>query len=821
MEEIARRESAPVARLFLAAILATALGSLGSVAVAEDQYYVSDYATNKVVIYNRTANGDLAPSRTIQTEVLHPHGIRIDPNRGELFVPLNQSNAVKVYDVNASYPGNDSPKRTIAGPLTLITRPVGTAIDTVHQELYVTNDIDGGAYITVFPLLGSGNIAPIRTLGGDQTGIAGPNGIVVDLVHDELYIVNYRPDYGGSITVFPRTASGNVAPQRVIQGPNTTFSRPQELAVDLTNNELIVANSAFSTSSTGSVLVFARTAVGDASPLRQISGTNTQLCTPIGLSLDSVHDEIVVANGNFFIGSCPATVTVYGRTANGNVAPVRQIGPGPNSGFVELVSVTVRRSVDCSVEANGTPCDDGNPCTQTDTCQAGVCNGSNPVTCPAPDQCHLAGVCDTSTGVCSNPTKTNGSTCSDGNACTLTDTCQNGVCTSGSPVVCTAPDLCHVPGTCNPATGVCSASTPVVCTASDTCHVAGVCNTGTGVCSNPAKANGSPCDDGNSCTSGESCQGGVCGGGSTICTTLMAEYRFEEASGSNVLDTSGHGNNGTIAGATRTSSGRYGAALYFNGTDALVNVNDSPSLDLTTGMTLEAWVNPSIVTPDWRDVIYKGLNDTYYLEGTSDQSGRPATAASFASAPLFAPSELTPNTWSHLAATYDGANFILYVNGGQVASRPQTGSIQPSTGLLTLGGDPTFGQYWTGLIDEVRIYNRALSSGELQEDLSAPGVCGIMGGSLRFAADKHTISWTSSVVFGPFDLAKGDLGLLRSSGGNFTGATCLLNNVTATTTTDPADPAAGGGAYYLMRCHGGTWDDQTEFVDRGTLVACP
>jgi hypothetical protein len=55
------------------------------------------------------------------------------------------------------------------------------------------------------------------------------------------------------------------------------------------------------------------------------------------------------------------------------------------------------------VALNGTACDDGNACTQTDTCQAGVCTGGNPVTCTALDQCHTAGTCNPTTGICSNP----------------------------------------------------------------------------------------------------------------------------------------------------------------------------------------------------------------------------------------------------------------------------------------------------------------------------------------------------------------------------------------------------------------------------------
>src|SRR3989454_318446 len=66
--------------------------------------------------------------------------------------------------------------------------------------------------------------------------------------------------------------------------------------------------------------------------------------------------------------------------------------------------------------ANGTACSDGNACTQTDICQSATCTGCNPVLCTASDQCHVAGTCNTSTGVCSNPNAANGTACSDGNS---------------------------------------------------------------------------------------------------------------------------------------------------------------------------------------------------------------------------------------------------------------------------------------------------------------------------------------------------------------------------------------------------------------------
>src|SRR5207248_742343 len=141
---------------------------------------------------------------------------------------------------------------------------------------------------------------------------------------------------------------------------------------------------------------------------------------------------------------------------------------------------------------DGAPCDDGSACTQTDTCQAGACAGTNPVACTASDQRHTAGTCNPATGTCSNPAKPDGVPCDDGNACTQTDACQAGACAGTNPVACTASDQCHTAGTCNPATGACS---------------------------NPAKPNGVPCDDGSACTQTDTCQAGACVGTNPVACT--------------------------------------------------------------------------------------------------------------------------------------------------------------------------------------------------------------------------------------------------------------------------------------------------------------
>ncbi len=201
---------------------------------------------------------------------------------------------------------------------------------------------------------------------------------------------------------------------------------------------------------------------------------------------------------------------------------------------------------------------------------------------------------------------------------------------------------------------------------------------------------------------------------------LVAAYSFDEGAGTTVADASQNGNGGTIGTATWSTQGRFGNALSFNGTNAHVTVADSSSLDLTTGMTLEAWVFPT-AGGGWRDVMYKGQDDIYYLMSSSS-GGQPATGGTFAS-PLFGPSALPLNAWSHLAATYDGQTLRLFRDGQQVASRAQTGPITVSTGALTIGGDALYGQRFAGRIDDVRVYNTALTQQQIQADM-ATGVGG-------------------------------------------------------------------------------------------------
>ena len=202
---------------------------------------------------------------------------------------------------------------------------------------------------------------------------------------------------------------------------------------------------------------------------------------------------------------------------------------------------------------------------------------------------------------------------------------------------------------------------------------------------------------------------------------LVAAYGFEEGAGSAVGDASGLGNAGTISGATWVTAGKYGKALSFNGTSSLVTVNDTAALHLTTAMTLEAWVRPS-ASASWRSVLLKETsNGLAYGLYASNASSRPAGFIHIgADIDATGPTAIALNAWTHLAASYDGAAFRLYVNGSQVTSRAVSGSVATSTSPLRLGGNTIWGEYFAGVIDEVRIYNRALSAAEVQADMNTP-----------------------------------------------------------------------------------------------------
>ena len=214
---------------------------------------------------------------------------------------------------------------------------------------------------------------------------------------------------------------------------------------------------------------------------------------------------------------------------------------------------------------------------------------------------------------------------------------------------------------------------------------------------------------------------------SPAATNLVGAWGFDETSGTTAVDASGRNNTGTLNGPARSAAGKFGGALSFDGINDWVTVPDADVLDLTTGMTMEAWVRPSAVGAAWRTVMLKEQpNNLIYALYAGDGSGRPATDVfTTADRGFSGTTAMVLDAWTHLAATYDGTTQRLYVNGVQVATKATTGSIRASTGVLRIGGNGTWNDEWfAGLIDEVRLYNKALTAAQIQADMTTPVTSG-------------------------------------------------------------------------------------------------
>ncbi len=203
---------------------------------------------------------------------------------------------------------------------------------------------------------------------------------------------------------------------------------------------------------------------------------------------------------------------------------------------------------------------------------------------------------------------------------------------------------------------------------------------------------------------------------------LVAAFPCNEGTGTTITDLTATQHVGTLSGAGWTAQGKYGSALVFDGVNDWVTIPDANALDLTTGATVMAWVYPTALG-GYRTVVMKETpgGAAYYLYsgpgnlamgGGGFNGGGYRETSGGAVLPL--------NTWTHLATTYDGANVRVYRNGALVATLAGTGPYDQSASPLRLGGNATWDEWWQGRIDEVRVYNRALSAAEIAIDRDTP-----------------------------------------------------------------------------------------------------
>ncbi len=200
---------------------------------------------------------------------------------------------------------------------------------------------------------------------------------------------------------------------------------------------------------------------------------------------------------------------------------------------------------------------------------------------------------------------------------------------------------------------------------------------------------------------------------------LVAYWRFD----GNALDLSGNGNHGTINGAMFVQ-GISGQALSFDGINDYVNMGDKPSLRINGPYTIETWVYSN--QNNLGQILSKSrLHDlrNYELLWLDEGNGGPKIKFEFSinGVTYWTYSQLLKyKEWYYVAGIYDGVYMKLYVNGNQVAITSASGMVDVNTEPLTIGRRSDGVRFFNGIIDEVRIYNRALTTSEIQANYNAP-----------------------------------------------------------------------------------------------------
>jgi len=204
---------------------------------------------------------------------------------------------------------------------------------------------------------------------------------------------------------------------------------------------------------------------------------------------------------------------------------------------------------------------------------------------------------------------------------------------------------------------------------------------------------------------------------------LVGAWHFDEGEGTIAYDSSGNGNHGTIYGATWTD-GKFGKALSFDGSDDYVDCGNDASLDMdiTGSFTIEAWVKLNGLTGDYQVIAgrwYDGetADQSYGLQFRSNSSIPGVIVYDISETGCYSPEGIDFDQWYHIVGLYDGSYLRVYVNNTQKNSCSYSGNIANTNAPFTIGR-------WTksddknpfyGTIDEVRIYNQALTPEEISD----------------------------------------------------------------------------------------------------------
>ena len=204
-------------------------------------------------------------------------------------------------------------------------------------------------------------------------------------------------------------------------------------------------------------------------------------------------------------------------------------------------------------------------------------------------------------------------------------------------------------------------------------------------------------------------------------------WRFEESAGTTAHDESGYGNDGTFVGnpsPTFPDSEVYPGtkALQFDGTDDYVDITSSPSLNITNAITIEAWVKPDIFGHSNYHIVVESKSNYGWFFGTV--SGK---VAWLIGKEVGSSWNIVHNKgdlvdgWNHIVGIYESSTGVAktYLNGNYIGSKSGTAEACKSTNGFKIGRQGVNSYCFKGAIDNVRIYDQALSSAQIQQHYAA------------------------------------------------------------------------------------------------------
>jgi NHL repeat len=246
--------------------------------------WVDNFINASVEKFTSGSTGDVAPAATIigpDTKLVNPLGVAVLRN-GDIWVVDFGNTTLTEYAATAS--GDAAPIRTISGSKTRLSEVIGIAASPDGKDIWVTdaNTTAGSAAVVEFSATATGNVKPLAFIAGSKTALDYPYGVTVGIADDPTVTNSDAATRDFSVQSYPAGANGNVKPTRVIAGTTSGLDQPTLIGMDAVGNVWVPNFDTFT------VTRFSASQHGDAKPALNITGPDTAVSNPQGVTVYGV-----------------------------------------------------------------------------------------------------------------------------------------------------------------------------------------------------------------------------------------------------------------------------------------------------------------------------------------------------------------------------------------------------------------------------------------------------------------------------------------------------------------------------------------------------